>query len=196
MCAPDVAALGNQAFRVVYVYGLWASHRISVMLFFCGRSASVRSCSVGPPVCPVSLGFRSVGSRVCCQVSLWTGAVSKSKAHINIHHGTPNSLVLPHRAHKCRRPRLTGEAPRTRNPRSKPTKPSPLAPAAARHMPPVPTHLRCNTLAPPRASRTRGRRPRDALGVPGSTNSHTPKAQAPTANRDLPPQTQTGRQLP
>ena len=60
-CCISIWALGFASHRS-HVHCLWS------FVF------PVRSCSVGPPVCPVVRGFRSVGSRVRCQVSSWAGA--------------------------------------------------------------------------------------------------------------------------
>ena len=68
-CCISIWALGFASHRS-HVHCLWS------FVF------PVRSCSVGPPVCPVVLGFRSVGSRVRCQVSSWAGAVSCTSCRV------------------------------------------------------------------------------------------------------------------
>ncbi len=121
---------------------------------------------------------------------------SEAQRPIKIRHGLQQSpWCQPHRAHTTRRPRLTGEAQSAQEPTS-PSPPNPAhgAPAAARRMPPLLSHLKCPTLAPPKASRTQRRSPSNASGVPSSTirtrpKPHTTKAQNALQARHAPPKT-------
>ena len=84
LCARCGGTRESGVFRVVSLFGIWASHsRFTLMhSLFCGRSFRSAPALSVPPVCPVVLGFRSVGSRVAVWWSSWAGAVSCTSCRV------------------------------------------------------------------------------------------------------------------